>query len=155
MLGVNARRGGLIVCLTRFVQFGGVPEKLARQYRDNVEIDNVFISQTRTGRPVVEVLEAGVEAYRRLGYPGEYQLHHQGGAIGYRGRDYRVDFSCAEIVQNRQPFCWNPSISGTKSEDTIMAQVGSPEPVTRPVLFPVMNMEVNGISFRRADILKL
>ena len=47
MLGVNARRGGLIVCLTRFVQFGGVPEKLARQYRDNVEIDNVFMSQTR------------------------------------------------------------------------------------------------------------
>jgi hypothetical protein len=56
-----------------------------------------------------------------MGYPEEYQLHHQGGAIGYTGRDYKINFQTKEVVQENQGFVWNPSITGSKSEDTMLA----------------------------------
>ncbi|WP_319416183.1 M24 family metallopeptidase [Marispirochaeta aestuarii] len=153
MLGCNARRNGLIVCLTRFVQFGTAPEKLKKQYRDNVELDLVLWTNTVPGRSVQVPFNAVEKEYRRLGYDGEFNLHHQGGAIGYAPRDYRVDFSTEETIAENQPFCWNPSITGTKSEDTILATQAGPVPLTRPIIFPKLSMDVNGARFERADIL--
>ena len=92
MVSVNARKGGLIVSLTRFVHFGKMPPELKKRYEANVWIDCVFMAATRPGVPAAEVLRKGIEAYRAKGYPEEWKLHHQGGSIGYTGRDYRVHF---------------------------------------------------------------
>lgn len=155
MLGCNARRNGLIVCLTRFVQFGEVPDAFRKQYRDNVELDLILWSHTLAGKSVQEAFTAAQEGYRRLGFAGEFNLHHQGGSIGYEARDYRVDYTTDETVAFNQPFCWNPSITGTKSEDTILATDKNPQPMTRPILFPRLEMDVNDARFERADILVL
>ena len=96
----------------------------------------------------------GIEAYRSAGYPDEWKLHHQGGAIGYTGRDYRTSFETADVVQANQGFTWNPSLTGTKSEDTILATADGPQPVTLPVLFPRMQLEVDGAVFERPVILE-
>jgi len=155
MLGCNARRNGLIVCLTRFVQFGPLPEALHKQYRDNVELDHILWSHTVAGKPVQEAFSAVEAGYKHFGYLGEFNLHHQGGSIGYEPRDYRVDYTTEEMIAENQPFCWNPSITGTKSEDTILATHADPIPLTRPILFPKLHVDVNGARFERADILVL
>jgi Xaa-Pro dipeptidase len=155
MLCVNSRRQGLIISLTRFVQFGPVPEEIRRRYDANVLIDCTFMANTVPGRPVVEAFREGIKAYERTGYPEEYKLHHQGGAIGYVGRDYKVNFRCEEIVQENQAFAWNPSITGSKSEDTIIATSDGPVLLSKPVLFPELKLEVQGIEFSRPDILEL
>jgi Xaa-Pro aminopeptidase len=154
MLSVNARKGGLVVCLTRFVHFGKIPEALRRQYLDTVYVDCVLMAHTRPGTPAKDVLQRGIDAYRERGYPEEWTLHHQGGPIGYQPRDYRTHPGTADVIAAHQPFCWNPSITGTKSEDTILATHEGPEPITRPVLFPTLSMEVNGIRFVRPAILE-
>ena len=154
MLGVNARKWGLIVTLTRFIQFGKVPPELMKQYEDNVYIDCVLMANTIPGKPAIEVLKKGIEAYKERGYPDEYQLHHQGGATGYVGRDYRVNFNTPDIVQENQAFCWNPSIAGTKSEDTMLATSKGPVLLSKPVHFPVLEMEVGGYTFHRPKILE-
>jgi len=154
MLGVNARKWGLIVTLTRFVQFGKVPPGLMKQYEDNVYIECVLMANTVPGRPVVEVLNKGIEAYKERGYPEEYQLHHQGGATGYLGRDYRVNFHTPDIVQENQAFCWNPSIAGTKSEDTMLATSKGPVLLSKPMQFPILEMEIEGYAFQRPGILE-
>lgn len=154
MLGINARKWGLIVCLTRFVQFGAMPADLAKQYAANVYVDCVLMAHTVPGRAAVEVFRKGLDAYAEVGYPEEWKLHHQGGAIGYAGRDYRVNFETPDIVQENQGFCWNPSITGTKSEDTILATPDGPQPVTRPISFPVMDVAAGGHSFKRAAVLQ-
>ena len=154
MLGVNARKWGLIVCLTRFVQFGAVPSELEKQYAANVHIDCVLMANTRPGRPVVEAFNKGLEAYIEKGYPEEWKLHHQGGSIGYAGRDYRVNFQTRDVVQENQGFAWNPSISGTKSEDTMLATSAGPVPLSGPVTFPVLEMQVDGYTFQRPAILQ-
>ncbi|MDR2588084.1 MAG: M24 family metallopeptidase [Spirochaetales bacterium] len=155
MLSVNARKRGLIVSITRFVQFGKVPDSLAKLYRDTVEIDCAFMAATAVGRPVVEAFEAGLAAYAQRGYRDEYKLHHQGGAIGYIGRDYKVSHSTKEIVRENQGFTWNPSITGSKSEDTMIATSAGPVIVSEPVVHPVLVVESGGYTFRRPDILEL
>jgi Xaa-Pro aminopeptidase len=154
MVSVNARKWGLIVSLTRFVHFGKIPEKLKKQYRDNVGIDCTFMAATCPGTPAREVLMRGIEAYRSAGYPDEWNLHHQGGAIGYTGRDYRTSFETPDVVQENQGFTWNPSITGTKSEDTILATASGPQPITFPVLFPRLTVELEGMAFQRPAILE-
>lgn len=154
MLSANTRKWGLIVSLTRFVHFGKLPEELRSKYEANVRIDCTMMAATRPGVEAREVLIRGIECYKEMGFPDEWKLHHQGGATGYTGRDYRTNFDTKEIVQNDQPFTWNPSITGTKSEDTILATKKGPVLITHPVTYPTMELEVDGMVFRRPCILE-
>ncbi len=152
MVSVNARKWGLIVSLTRFIHFGKLPRELKEKYEANVYIDCTMMAHTKPGTPAREVLQKGIEAYREKGYPEEWKLHHQGGSIGYTGRDYRTNFNTPDIIQENQAFTWNPSLTGTKSEDTILATSKGPEMITRPILYPTLTIEVSGISFTRPKI---
>ena len=155
MLCVNARKWGLIVSLSRFVQFGKIPDELRKKYDANVYIDCVLMANTIPGKPVVEAFKKGLEAYKEMGYPEEYQLHHQGGAIGYTGRDYKVNFQTTEIVQENQGFAWNPSITGSKSEDTMLATSNGPLLLSKPIIFPQLEIKIGGeYIFIRPDILE-
>lgn len=154
MVSVNARKWGLIVSLTRFLHFGRLPAELKEKYLANVFIDCVFMAATRPGTPARQVLKRGIEAYQEKGFPEEWKLHHQGGSIGYTGRDYRTHFNTEDIIQENQAFTWNPSLTGTKSEDTILASSKGVELITRPLSYPSFSMTVEGISFVRPDILE-
>jgi Xaa-Pro aminopeptidase len=154
MVSVNARKWGLIVSLTRFVYFGRLPKELRRKYEANVFIDCTFMAHTRPGIPAREVLQKGIDAYQEKGYPDEWRLHHQGGSIGYTGRDYRASFKTPDLVQENQAFTWNPSITGTKSEDTILATSKGLEMITHPIRYPTLSLEVENISFIRPAILE-
>lgn len=154
MVSVNARKGGLIVSLTRFVHFGKIPEELRTKYMHNVFLDCLFMARTRPGILAREVLQQGIKAYEQMGYPEEWKRHHQGGSIGYTGRDYRTSFSTPDIIQENQAFTWNPSLTGTKSEDTILARSDGPLMVTKPMIFPTLSMEFEGKPFIRPDMLE-
>ena len=154
MVSVNARKWGLIVSFTRFVHFGKLPQELKEKYEANVFIDCRFMAHTRPGIPARDVLQKGIDAYREKGYPEEWKLHHQGGSIGYTGRDYRTGFNTPDLIQENQAFTWNPSLPGTKSEDTILATAKGIEMITHPVLYPTLSLTVEGISFIRPAILE-
>ena len=154
MLSVNARKGGLVACLTRFVHFGKIPEALRTRYEATVYVDCVLMAATLPGTPARDVFHKGIQAYKEKGYPEEWKLHHQGGPIGYQPRDYRTNPKTPDVVAVNQPFCWNPSITGSKSEDTILATAQGPEAITRPVLFPTVSVEAGGIRFLRPAILE-
>jgi Xaa-Pro aminopeptidase len=153
MVSICARKWGLIVSLTRFVYFGRLPKELRKKYEANVFIDCTFMAHTRTGIPAKDVLQKGIDAYQEKGYPDEWKFHHQGGSIGYTGRDYRTSFKTPDLVQENQAFTWNPSIIGTKSEDTILATSKGPEMITYPILYPTLKLEVENIPFTRPLIL--
>jgi len=154
MVSVNARKWGLIVSLTRFIHFGKLHEELSIKYQFNVYIDCSMMAVTLPGRPAREVLQRGLEAYEETGFSEEWKLHHQGGSIGYTARDYRTSFKTPDLVQENQAFTWNPSLTGTKSEDTILATSGGPKLLTRPMIFPKVDIEVDGFTFQRPAILE-
>lgn len=153
-MGGNLRYKGLVMCCTRYVNFVPVTEELHKQYLDNVRIDCRMIGKSIPGNSFQVPFLAGKDAYEELGYTGEFDKHHQGGPIGYLPRDYRIDFSHEGIIAENQAFCWNPSITGTKSEDTIIATKEGPVFVTRPYLFPKLQIEVDGRQYIRPDILE-
>jgi len=153
MLVVCGRGQGLIVSATRMVHFGAVPAELRRKHDAVVAVDVAFNAITIPGRRIGDVFKAGLEAYAAEGFAGEWKLHHQGGPTGYAAREYRATSDTADPVLPYQAFAWNPSITGTKSEDTIIAAPGGPEIISASPGFPTVEVRVAGVALARADIL--
>ncbi len=153
-IGGNFRKKGLVVCMTRFISLSPVTSEYRKQFRDNQIIDGTYISSSQPGSTYVQALLEGKKMYEALGYADEFEKHHQGGPIGYANRDYRVDYTTNGIIQPCQAFCWNPSITGSKSEDTSIVSEKMPKMVTKPVLFPSVEIEAGGVKLIRPDILE-
>ena len=75
------------------------------------------------------------------GHAGEEGNHHQGGAIGYRSREWIAHPRSQEVVEERQAFAWNPTITGTKVEDTALALGERIEIVTSTPDWPSIELE--------------
>jgi len=153
MLVVCARRYGLIVSATRIVNFGPIPAELRKKHDAVTRVDAAFIAATQTGARIGDVFKAGLDAYAAQGFGDEWKLHHQGGPAGYLPREYRAVLSSDDKVLANQPFAWNPSIAGTKSEDTIIATADGPEIISASPGFPTVQAYANGLTLKRADIL--
>jgi Xaa-Pro aminopeptidase len=153
-IGGNFKLYGLIVCMTRYVNFEPVSEQLRQQYRITQLIDCTYMARSRPGESYQTPLSAGKKVYEAQAYGDEFDKHHQGGPIGYAGRDFRVDFATPGVIKDHQAFCWNPSITGTKSEDTIIVTREGIEILTAPTVFPKVAIEACGRQFIRPDILE-
>ncbi|MEW6303634.1 MAG: M24 family metallopeptidase [Verrucomicrobiota bacterium] len=153
MLVLCARQHGLIVALTRLVHFGKLPGDLRRKHDAICAVDTAFHLNTRVGTPVREVFRRGVAAYAEQGFADEWQLHHQGGPCGYQGRDYLGSHTAPGVVVENQPYAWNPSITGTKSEDTILATSKGPIVITAARNWPMVDVAWDGIKAQRPDVL--
>jgi hypothetical protein len=99
--------------------------------------------------------DVGLRAYKELGYENEWQLHHQGGAMGYYGRDIKVTRETRDVVQENHAWCWNPSITGTKTEDGFIATKDGPIMITGPVIYPKIQYKKNGAEMARPGLLVL
>jgi Xaa-Pro aminopeptidase len=153
MLVLCARQGGLIASVTRLVHFGKLPAELRKKHDAVCAVDAAFIASTRVGTPVREVFRRGVAAYVEQGFADEWKLHHQGGPCGYRPRDYVGTPTAPGVVLENQAFAWNPSITGTKGEDTILATSKGPQILTAAQNWPMLEAEHHGETFLRPDIL--
>ena len=154
MLVVGGRRDGLHLSATRLVHFGPIPEELQRRHRACVRVDAAFLAATQPGAEIAGVFQAGQEAYAAEGWPDEWQRHHQGGPTGYAGRDVRATPSAKGSVQSGQAFAWNPSISGTKSEDTVLVTEAGLEVLSQTPDLPTLSVETLGGTFLRPAILE-
>lgn len=149
MLVTGARKWGLVVSMTRLVHFGALPAELRRRHDAVTEVDAAFITHTTAGTPIATVFEAGVEAYNQAGFEGEWQHHHQGGPTGYKAREFRGSFSVDREVKTGQAYAWNPSIAGTKSEDTVVITSDGPKLISAINGWPMCSTA----SLDRPDIL--
>ena len=153
MLVVGACKWGLDISATRLVHFGALPAELADKHHAVCQIDATYLLETRPGAAVRNIFAKGVAAYQASGYPEEWRLHHQGGATGYAPRDYKGTKECPETVVDNQAFAWNPSITGTKSEDTIVARADQTEVLSVDEQWPGLEIEYAGGRITRPDIL--
>lgn len=153
MLVVGARRHGLIVSATRIVCFGELSKELRRKHEAVTRVDAGLIARTVPGANVGEAFRRAVEDYAAAGFAGEWRLHHQGGPTGYKGREFRANASTDITVLENQAFAWNPSITGTKSEDTMIATTQGPVIVSEMNNWPMVEVEADGRVLRRPDIL--
>ena len=155
MLVLCGRRHGLVASLTRLVHFGTLPAELRRKAQAVAEIDATMISATRPGRTLGEIFRIAQAKYAQLGFPDEWQLHHQGGPAGYLPREIIATPDADLLVKAGQVYAWNPSITGTKSEDSILVGDVSAEILTEIPGWPTLSIEAGGGLIPRPAILEI
>jgi len=155
MLVTCAERDGLIAACSRLAAFGGVSAELAEKHRAVVTVDAALISATQPGVRLGDIFATAQEAYAATGFQGQWRFHHQGGSCGYLPREVKAAPGETVVAMDRQAFAWNPSIAGTKSEDTILCRQTGPELLAEPTDWPVLDAEWRGFRIQRPDILVL
>jgi Xaa-Pro dipeptidase len=153
MLVASVKRHGLVNSSTRLVHFGEPSDDLHRRHEACVQVDACFNLETRPGVSAGAVFSKAVQTYAETGFADEWRLHHQGGATGYQGRAYKANASTPHKVRLHQAFAWNPSITGTKSEDTILVTESGPEVLSPARDWPMLTVEYQGQKLARPDIL--
>lgn len=142
MVALTGRRHGLHVSLTRMVSFGPTDSDLTARHRAVTAVDTRFNLESRAGVILGEVVSKALDQYASEGFPREWELHHQGGLTGYASREIFGTPSCQYRLQHNQALTWNPSITDTKSEDTILLSENGPETLTRSGNWPELEVEL-------------
>ena len=115
-------------------------------------VDATFITSLLLGQRLGDVFRRGVDAYVEAGYPDEWQFYDQGGLAGYEPREIIATPSSDEIVSVGQVYAWNPSITGTKSEDTILVTEQGCQILTEIKDWPIIPIQINGQTILRPAI---
>jgi Xaa-Pro aminopeptidase len=155
MLVLCGRRGGLVCSVTRCIHFGRLPDGLRRKAGAVAQVDATYIAATRPGETLRAILQRAIQSYAEVGFPEEWQLHHQGGAVGYEPREYLATPQADDVVSAGQAYAWNPTINGTKSEDTILVGESGHEVLTAMPGWPEHKVTVGGQVLHRPAILEI
>jgi antitoxin VapB len=143
MVVVCARRQGLVASLTRIICIGDQPDDLKARTLASAQVNAKLFSATKPGATGAALYELISKSYADAGFPNEQRRHHQGGACGYRTRDWVAHPASVDSVQLNQAFAWNPSVTGSKVEETCIAFSGGVEIITASPGWPSFSIEVD------------
>jgi Xaa-Pro aminopeptidase len=155
LVAVCAQRQGLVVALSRIVSAGAPAPELRSRTTATGEVFGHLLRGTRPGVTGRELFDIAAQAYRDVGFAGEEARHHQGGAIGYRSREWVAHPLSRDVVQPRQAFAWNPSITGSKIEDTALVSGDQVELITTSPGWPSLSVDAGQRRLGAADVLPL
>lgn len=139
MLALCAERDGLIASLSRVVA-AGAPADLETRTTTAATVFGRVLAATRPGATAPQLYDTLVRAYAETGFAGEELKHHQGGAIGYRAREWVAHPRSQEVVAECQAVAWNPTVTGTKVEDTALVVGDGIEIITSTPDWPVIEI---------------
>ncbi|WP_435195120.1 M24 family metallopeptidase [Natronomonas sp. EA1] len=160
LVSVTARRDGLYASCTRTVAFD-TPDWLPERHRAATRVETTAIEATqrvgREGGTAGDVFGAIQNAYAALGYHGEWEHHHQGGAAGFAGREWIATPTSDAPVHLPMAYAWNPTVQGSKSEDTVLVRENEIEVLTRTGDWPETDVTSvgEGLTIARPGILSL
>jgi len=155
MLVLCGRRWGLVCSITRLVHLGRLPHELRRKAEAVARVDATFLDATRPGQTLGQVFRRATAVYAETGFADEWQRHHQGGPAGYEPREYLAAPHSEDSVLTGQVYAWNPSIAGTKSEDTILVTQDGPEVLTEIDGWPTLSAAAGDAEYARPAILEV
>jgi antitoxin VapB len=153
MLVAGAERHGLVAAYSRLVSFEDLSPELARRQQACATVDAALLSATVPGATLGEIFDCAQRAYASVGFADEWRLHHQGGSCGYQPREVKASPGDRTPVLADQAFAWNPSITGAKSEDTVLCRAGGVEMLASPTDWPAVTAQWQGRSYARPAIL--
>lgn len=153
MINIVAEKWGMPIAVTRFVHFGELPIELKNKLEKTAVVNAHYQEASVPGKAGAEIFEACKQWYAEAGFEGEWQKHHQGGPIGYDDREYVIYPGVSGAIQNNQALAWNPTITGAKIEDTIIASDKGFEVVTKTGNWPNIIVKLNGKEYPQPSIL--
>lgn len=127
MLVVVGEREGLHAAVTRIAELTEPSDDLRVRTQATGQVLDAMIAATQAGTTLGEVIERARAAYEAAGFPDELDLHHQGGTIGYSPRERIATPGDTTPLEPGMAVAWNPSVTGTKAEATLLVTDGVPE----------------------------
>jgi Xaa-Pro aminopeptidase len=153
MVAVCAERHGLIASLSRLLNVGALDSTLRERTAATAQVFAKLLEASRSGNSGAQLFDVASRAYAEAGYPHEEEKHHQGGAIGYRTREWVAHPRSEEVVVPTQAFAWNPTITGTKVEDTALLVNGELDLITASPGWPTIELRDGRLA--AADVLAI
>ncbi len=136
---VCGRRHGLVANVTRMRSWG-YPE-IESRYARVLEVESQALTATVPGATVSNIIAAIANGYRTIGAPDAFEEHHQGGIAGYRPREILATPGDKTKLEVGMVVAWNPSLPGTKVEDTFLLTVHGLENLTYDPDWPMLRVE--------------
>ncbi len=155
LLVICAKRHGLVASLSRVLTVGRPGDDLRQKTDAAAFVHASLLNATKCGALGQELYAVAQVAYEQCGYGNEIDLHHQGGAAGYRTRDWVAHPACRESVQPYQAFAWNPSITGTKVEETCIVDDDGVEIITAVPGQPSITTLIDGHEYHSPGIISI
>ncbi len=153
MVVICAQKWGLILSMTRFVHFGQPTEEIRKKYDALHRVEMAYITATMPGKRIKDVFAAGSNVYAGEGYPGEELKHFQGGTCGYLPREQGLTPDGNYRIQDGEIIAHNPTIKGTKLEDSILVRGNSFEVLSMSDKWPAREVEYDNTVLKRPEIL--
>ena len=119
-VSICAEKYGLVLSMTRSAAFVGVPDDIEMQHYLNTKIDARIMESTEPGKALRDMFFTIRDIYSEYNHEDEFEKHHQGGIAGYNSREEKATPSSQTVLKPNMLVAWNPTITGTKSEDTIL-----------------------------------
>lgn len=115
--------------------------------------DCVLVGSDERRYELSSVFSESTEIICKEGCSKEWKMHHQGGPTGYGCREFTVTPETKGVIKKNQAYAWNPTIAGTKCEDTTFLADNGVEIFTRTKAWPCTVIETEYGSCSVADIL--
>jgi len=160
LASITATRDGLFLSTSRTIAFDP-PEWLDERTEQAARVETSAIAATRrvgvAGGTAGDVFAAIQDAYDQVGWDGEWQHHHQGGAAGFSGREWIGTPAHDAPVHLPMAYAWNPTIQGAKSEDTHVVTEDGVETLSVTGDWPTTTVSAvdAALSLERHDVLHL
>ncbi|MFV0364558.1 MAG: M24 family metallopeptidase [Suipraeoptans sp.] len=136
MVVLGGEKYGLNISLTRIICFSEIPN----DYKVKMEkVQHVFAymqTMMKGGLSYSEYFNKVKDLYREVGYKDEWLEHHQGGPTGYACREVVVSDATKGSIENGVAFAWNPTLQGTKCEETTFLSDDKVEILTNTKSWP-------------------
>lgn len=143
LVGICGRRNGMIVSLTRDVLLKPDVE-IVEKHSKCIRVNAAIWNSLKIGNTVSDTFKSAIEQYALEGYPLEYKEHHQGGLTGFIPRELRASLECSHIIREGEAYAYNPTIQGSKVEDTVLVTKNGLEILTYTGSYAYESCEVNG-----------
>jgi Xaa-Pro aminopeptidase len=155
MLVLCGRKWGLVCSITRFVHVGPLSGELRSRSIATAGVAAAMLAATTPGTSLGEIFDVARIAYRAAGVPDEWEVHHQGGVVGYEPREIFARPGEPHKLQSGQACVWNPSIANTRNVDSFLVTPAGPEMLTASESWPSLEVTTGGTSFLRPAILEI
>ena len=153
MVVLGGEKYGLNISMTRMVYFVPVPEEIKGRMQKTQKIFAAMQNLMKNGMSYQAYFRKVQELYAKEGCPEEWKMHHQGGPTGYGCREFTVTPETKGVIKKNQAYAWNPTIAGTKCEETTFLTDKCVGIFTRTKAWPCTVIETEYGSCSVADIL--
>ncbi|EMA51208.1 M24 family metallopeptidase [Halococcus thailandensis] len=154
LVSITAQRDGLHASATRTIALDP-PDWLATRHEAAMQVEAAAIAATQRlaeeGGTASDVFRAMQDAYAAVGHPDEWARHHQGGATGFAGREWKATPDGDAAIEAPMAYAWNPTVQGAKSEDTVLIDDGL-ETLTATGDWPTHEIDVDDETIVRHDL---